>query len=249
MSDKDYVDRFAKPATTKMFFFFDKDQLLENLVVDPETPRIKKIVLPRNTFITVADTTFSLQYPIEIRQMAHGGLQVVWDVSQTSPLKLQSTNVIEWQILKNDDGQEYVAFQVDVEQFSITSKSAPVSVSTGFSSNIEITQQYYYCRVWIDNGDGASPRFVEMKTTHTDEIYDPRVPTAVIRVLDGMVNIKIPQIYMSLGMLDKSIRMDVYETAGPMNLDLRNYPPDQFIANFRAVDKSEENDFVAPLLS
>lgn len=249
MSDKDYVDRFAVPASTKMMLFFDKDQLIEKLVVDPDTPSIRKIIIPRNTYIEVADTTFSIQYPIEIRQMAHGGLQIVWDVSQTSPLKALTTNIIEWQIIKADNGQEFVAFEFEVDQFSIASRSVPVNNSTGVTASIEFTGQYYYTRVWIDHGEDANPRYEELKTTYTDEIYDPKVITAVLKVGDGVLKMKIPQIYLSLGLLDKTIRVDVYQTDGQINVDLSNYPKEQFIATFKALDKNEENIFVSPLKS
>ena len=243
MSDKDYVDRFAVPANSKITFLFEKAELLERLVTDAATG-IRKLVIPRNTYVTVAGVVFSLQYPIEIRQMAHGGLQVVYDVDQPSPLQTLSTNVIDWIIIKSDDGTEFVGFEVEVQQFSILSRSAPVNVATGFYLTLPFEDQYCYARVWVDNGDGS---FTEMATTHTDATYDIRTPTAVLKVVDNTLAVKIPQIYLTTGLLNKSVRIDIYQTKGPLSMNLGNYTPQQFVAQYQALNPAEQDQYVAPL--
>ena len=73
MSDKDYLNRFAMPSRAKFTFAFDKEELLQKLVEDPDL-NIRKLIIPRNTKVTVNNITFTLQYPIEIRQLLHGGI-------------------------------------------------------------------------------------------------------------------------------------------------------------------------------
>jgi hypothetical protein len=98
--------------------------------------------------------------------------------------------------------------------------------------------------VWVDNGDGT---FSEMKTTYTDTIYDPFTPTAVITVLDGSITVKIPQVYLTTGLLSKNVRIDLYQTKGPLSLNLVNYTADQFVTSYRALNPAEADAFVAPL--
>ena len=243
MSDKDFVDRFAIPSTAKIIFMIEKEELLNSLVLDSATG-IRKIVIPRNTKLTVANTVFSLQYPVEIRQMSHGGLQVVYDGSDVSPLYTLNSNLITYTTLTTDDGTEYLGFELLMHQFDIVTKTSPLNSSSAFYLNIELTDQYYYCRVWVDNGNGT---YSEIQTTHTDDIYDPYTPTAVLKVTDTKVEIKIPQIYINNQLLSKSLRVDVYQTKGPIEINLANYAPEQFVTNFIAINKSEENIFVAPL--
>jgi len=243
MSDRDFVDRFAIPSTAKIIFMIEKQELLNSLVLD-STTGIRKIVIPRNTKVTVANTVFSLQYPVEIRQMTHGGLQVVYDGSSTSPLYTLNSNLITYTTLTTDDGTDYLGFELLMHQFDIISKTSPLNSSSAFYLNVELSDQYYYCRVWVDNGDGT---FTEIQTTHTDDIYDPFTPTAVLKVTDAKVEIKIPQIYINNQLLSKSLRVDVYQTKGPIEINLANYAPEQFVTNFVAINKSEEDIFVAPL--
>lgn len=249
MSDKDYVDRFAVPATAEFLFFFDYNELLTKLVVDPNDNGISKVTIPRDTYITVASTVFTLEYPIEIRQLAHGGLQIVYDVSQDSPFGELQTNIIDWQLLNAPTSdtqtvQQLVGFAVTLKQFAIATKSYPVTKSTGFSVSVPFTDQYFYTRVWVDNGDGT---FTEMATTYTDTIYDPNTLTAVLTVLDGTVTVKIPQVYLTTGLVSKNVRIDMYSTKGPISLTMVNYTADQFVVSYRALNPAENDEFVAPM--
>lgn len=245
MSDKDFVGRFAVPATTKIFFLISQVELLDKLVPEPGNTGISKLVLPRNTYVTVADdTVFSIQYPVEIRRMAHGGLQIVHVADEVSPLQTLTTNIIPWTVITADDGTKYIGFELEMQQFDIISRTSSANQATGLKLDIDFQNQYYYCRVWVDNGNGT---FTEIQTTHTDEVYDSRTLTAVLKVVDKRLTVKIPQIYMSLGLLNKSIRVDVYQTLGPVSIELGNYQPDQFVATFHSFNKAELNEYVAPL--
>lgn len=244
MSDKDYIDRFAVPTTGNFIFFFGKDEILSKLVADSSNSGVRKVVIPRNTYVTVNDTVFSLQYPIEIRQMAHGGLQIVYDVEELSPLQTLSTNLIDWKIITAADGTELLAFSVEMTQFKINSQTGSVTTATGFVQTIGTTDQFFFGRVFQKNNDGT---YTELQTTHTEEIYDPATPTAVFTVLDGAVRVKIPQIYLTTGQVSGSLRIDIYETKGVLSLNMITYRPEQYVIKYEAYNPSEKDEYVAPL--
>lgn len=244
MSDKDFVDRFSLPSTAKFLFLFEKTELLANMVEDEENSNIRKMVIPRNTYIEVGDYTFGIEYPIVMRQMSHGGLQIVYDVEKTSPLKTLATNVIDWKSTMNDSKVEYVIFEVETQQFSIQSVTNAVTKSQPFITEIEVVDEYWYTRVWVDNADGT---FTEIQTTHTDEVYDPLTVTAVLKLTGSTLTVKIPQVYVTTGLLDKSVRIDVYQTKGELDVDLSNYSPEQITTTFRTLNPAENDDYVAPI--
>lgn len=242
MSDKDYIDRFAVPSRTTFTLTFPVTELVDRMV-DDTLNGIRKIVIPRNTFFTVAGTVFSLQYPIEIRQLAHGGLQVLFDASTSSPLQTLETNFINHQIISQATG-DYLVFEVDVQQFSILSQKGTLNAATDFKVSITLDDQFYYARVYVEDSSGY---WAEIKTTHSDQIYDPKSPTAVLRVIDKTVTVIIPQIYTSTSLLNRAIRMDIYQTKGPLEMILWEYPVDAFTATWQAYDKADNTIFSAPL--
>lgn len=242
MSDRDYANRFAKPSSVTFSIMLSKDEAIDKMVWDPETG-MRKLVIPRNTYITVANTVFSLQYPIEIRQLQHGGLQVVYDGSNPSPLYELTTNILDWEIRRSVEG-DMIYFEFQTHQFSILSQTASVSLATDFRLDMAMVDQFYYARVYIENSAG---KWVEIKTTHSDQVYDYRTVTAVLRVVDKRLTVRIPQIYINSGMVASNVRVDLYQTKGELEMILGNYTLPSYTTTWQAYDKSEETEFVAPL--
>lgn len=243
MSDRDFVGRFATPAETKFAIMISKKELIDRMV-DEVALGTKKIVIPRNTVFTIAETNFSLQYPVVIRLLAHGGFQISYDADIVSPLQTLVSNNIDFETRVDASGNEWLFFEVDVQQFDIITKYAPLNAATSFQNDIAIDHQFYFCRVYQEMPDGS---WSEIQTTHTPDVFDIRVPTAVIRVVDKNVNVSIPQIYTTTSMLNRTLRIDVYQTRGPINMVMDNYDVGAFSAQWLAIDDNELNDYTAPL--
>ncbi len=243
MSDKDYVDRFAIPAKAKFYFFVNLTELTNKLVLD-EATGIRKLVIPRNSYITVADTVFSLEYPVEIRVLGHGGIQVVYDSDKISPTKTLQSNLIDWTIARIDNGTELLGFELEFKQFKIIEYSVSVNASIAINEKIQLTDSFYYCRVFKDFGNG---QFQELHTTHSDSVYDVTKPTAILKVIGDTVTIKVPQIYIDTGLVDKSLRIFVYETKGLIDIPLKSYSSDAIEKTFWSIFPNEIDKFVAPL--
>jgi len=243
MSDKDHVNRFATPVTAPFYLLLSKEEIYAKAVVS-DVEGISKLIIPKNTEFTVADTKFTMQYPIEIRIMAHGGLLIVYDVDKPSPLQTMSTNIVDWDVVSIDK-TEFVRLSTPVLQTEIKSYYGHLTTAAVFSKSYEMTNSYYYCRVYMANSSGG---WDEILTTHTDQVFDPLTPTAVLKVTGSTLEIKIPQIYQTSGIIDRELRFDVYTTKGEVNLILNNYTPDSFSVNWRDLDgDSDSSKYISPL--
>lgn len=246
MSDIDFKDRFATPASTKFSILMSKTELLTNIVQVPGT-NYKKITIPRNTEFIVADVVFSLQYPIDIIQHSHGEFQVLYDNSKLSPLKVLTTNRVNFETRKNTiTFDEWFYIEVDVDQFQISTYTNTIVKATGFNHTYSFTDKFYYARVW-NKSSLTNNEWVELKTTHTDQVYNINTPTAVLSVIDRDLTVTIPQIYLNQGDLTGSVRVDIYTTKGEISLVLENYKPSSFETNWKAIDPVDQTQYVAAL--
>ena len=130
MCDKDYIGRFAIPTNAKFTFIMRVDEVTSRMVYDPHIDA-KKVVIPRNSFITVAGVTFTLEYPIEIRELPHGGLQILVNSDIKSPVQILKTNMVDFTIRKELDkfphGREidWLKFDLDILQVKVESYDYP----------------------------------------------------------------------------------------------------------------------------
>lgn len=243
ISDRDIYEIYAQPSQIKVQLSFSLTELLGKLVLD-STLGIHKLIIPRNTKFTVAETTFSLQYPIEIRKLEHGGLTVVYDNSVKSPLKTLETNAIPWGIMEYSSvSGEWLTIELNVEQFDIITKRGSVVQSQQFKLDILFDDLFYTARVYVDSGSG----YKEIPVVLSARIVDLTTPCAVITVFENLVQVTIPQIFTHNGQISGTVRVDIYQTKGDISLDLSAYPVSEFIAEWKAIDTTEFTAYSAPL--
>ena len=242
MTDKDYLNCFALPSKIEIVLLMLKSELTAAMKPDGTTG-MKKVTFPRNTFFTVADTVFSLQYPVDVRMQAHGGIDAIYDESGQAGLEELLTNQVVVDERKDPSGLEFIQITLPVTQFSITTKYNDLNAATGFSTRIALTDKFYYARVYIEQSDGS---WRELNTTHTDQNYDIYKPTAALRVYEDHLIVKVPTVYTSQGLKGK-LRIDVYQTKGDIQLSLKNYAASDYVVRFHAIDSKDKTPFVAAL--
>ena len=242
MSDKDYIDAFATPATAKIKVLIPLTVLEQAMVYDSVTGN-KIITLARNTVFTVANTPFSLQYPVTIKMLSHGGLQMLYETNQVSPLLALQSNLVDFVEFKDNRGVDWVQFELDATQFSISTTYNDVSASAGYVTECSLSDQYYYTRVWMQS-NGA---WVEIKTTHTAKVFDSATPTALLSVLADKVRVTIAPVYINTGQIRGKIRIDVYSTKGRITMPLKNYPLGEWSARWLNIDSNDDTVYTAAM--
>lgn len=244
MSDTDYVGVFANPSQTTFFVLISKDEVI-NKAVSVDQVSFRKITIPRHTEFVISDTKFTTQYPIDIRVSANGGITVTYDTSRPSPVKALESNVVNW-FITTIGGVDYIYIAVPVQQMAIKSQIEPVTASAGFKKKYEFDDEFFHLRAFIKNAVGE---WTEIVTTHTEQVYDPQTPTVALRVIDNVVSVLVPQIYLTNDLIRDEIRLDLYTTKGMLEMDLSDFDGADFSANW--VDHDEENNgrYSAPLNS
>lgn len=242
MSDKDYIGRFALPSRVNLVLLMEYPEVLEKMVFD-EVLEVKRLTIPRNTHFKVGGVTFTLEYPIHIQQYRHGGIQVLYDGEKISPIQELDSNIIDWEKI-DQFNTSWLTFQISVLQTELQTVNIHVTPSAPTRTDLKFEDHFFYARVWYKNINDV---WKEMVTTHTPELYDANKPTAVLKVTEGNLNVFVPQVYTNQNQINGEIRVDLYTTKGDLNLALAGYSPDDYETEFISVDKSEENEFTAPV--
>ncbi len=239
MANTDYYNIFALPSEVKFYLIIGKQQLLDALILDVSTG-ISKVTIPRNTVFYAAGIPFSIQYPIDIRRLEHGDLQIAYDATVTSGLMDLTTNILDYETLRDTEQVEYIQFAMDTQQFSIKSVTSPFDSTSGFTVTVPFVDQYYAARVFVSNTNGT---WREIKVTYTEQVYDPLTPTAVLQVTNNKLQVRLPLVYITTGLISGRMRVDVYQTKGPLALQLGNYTPSNFTAEFIYVDQNDSSQY------
>ncbi len=239
MSDRDFVGLFSTPSSTKFTWMIQYSSLLGQMV-ENTTESCMKATIPRNTTVGIDDITFSLQYPIDIRLYSNDELQVSFDGTTTTPLQTLSTNIIPSRLITDKSGVQWLIFQVEMFQFEIKPSFFTVQSSTLFQETISYSDSYYYCRAFYRNSTATA--WTEMSVSLTDQVYDPLTPTAIVQPNDQTqeLSVFIPPVYITSGLIDGDIRIDVYQTKGTLQLDTSNFALTAFKTTLLAIDTDND---------
>lgn len=230
MSDDDYLNRFANPALTHFEFLFNYDELIARMQPVGDTG-VRKIVIPRLTEIEVADYYFTMQYPIEIRQMRHGGIQVTYDLDKLSPIQTLDTNQVEHKILVIER-KRYLLIRTPIYQMRMQSYVESLNPTVPFEAHYSFDEQFFHARAYISTATG----WQEIRTTHSEQVFSPTDLTLVLKVANGKLHAEFPLIYTTAQMAKGELRLDLYTTRGVVDVDLGSYPNSNFKVNFNSLD-------------
>ena len=241
MSDKDFINRFATPSEATFTIIISVSDINTKLIFD-NNEKAYKATIARDTEFIVDDLVFTLQYPIDIRRFENGIVQISYDSDIKSPLQILTTNIIDYVGRTMPDNTKWLFVDVPVKQFKINSTSIPVQKSNFYKRNIPFTDQFYHCRTYFRNA--VNGPWIEMLTTHTDQVFDPTKPTAVIKVYETSIDVIIPPIYINTNQVSGDVRIDVYTTKGNITINFTDYKINSFQMKLNAIDQDRDfNEF------
>lgn len=248
-SDVDYEGNFSSPAGVWFDIYVDEAEIIKYAIQVGDTTT-RRLVMPRYTQITVNNMTFTFQYPITFIVKSHGAVDVVYDGSQPSPLQSLEGNKVDWELVtvnitENNKGPvRMIRVRTFVKQMLLTTYKYSLVGSKVLLTTVPLTDSFYYARAFVSNSQN---RWSEIKTTHSQQVFDATDPTLLLTVLEGQLTIELPYVYYATGLVQHDIRVDVYTTKGPLNVPLNGMTDNSFVANWRDLDQDSGSIYSAPL--
>ncbi len=232
MTDNDF-NIFATPGNTVVRLSLSKSEI-KNKAVDMGDGTMR-MVIPKDTEFTVGGFPLTMQHPIIISVLAHGGLQIRYDSDYVSPILELSTNLVEWEevtIPIGGDVETMVTIKIPLLQYKIAYYTESLVAGRSFNKTYLFDDRFYLIRAFVTSTTG----WKELLVTHSTMIVDSLYPTVQITVMENMVSVYLPDIYVRNGLVDGDIRIDVYTTQGEVSSNISAFNSDQFAFTLRDID-------------
>ncbi|EBV8434221.1 hypothetical protein AVA65_08220 [Salmonella enterica subsp. enterica serovar Minnesota] len=226
IADEERYGLFANPATSTMWFAIDVENL-KAIAKDAEiqdnqvTTRYKKVLIPKDTMITVTGYDFLIENGIEIRYNERTGYQVVYDATTNNPFNVLSTNLLEREF-RESNGKKFLMIKVPVRQLSCAvSDKINSTESSGCSGSYTYNDYLYGVRAFLTDLNNNTS---ELRVSYDQDTFDPLTPTMALKLdtVNRTIKFEIPDVYISNGSGLGSVTMYTYTTKGELVKDLTN---------------------------
>lgn len=249
MSNEDYKDVFSKPAKASVSFNVHINDFMSRAYVDPES-KDKIVVIPRYSSIRVGDYNFTTFSPVMIRVTESGIVDVRYLNNLTDDLFPLTTDYIPFETISLNQQENYINFNLDLPEIMVTSNEMMIQKGKNNrnSFSFDAKRQFYFAKAWYQ--DSVTSEWVEMNTTHTEDIWDIKVPTCVFKLdrLNSSLNCYVPPTYVNNGTIGGKIKIVIYTTMGPMNVNFSDFKLNDFSLNYLKIFPSlETGPMVDPL--
>lgn len=239
MSDRDYVNQFSSPAEAVFTIGMQISEIQNKMVPDPAFPGNFKATIARDTTVTVEGVVYTLQYPIDITLYPNKSVTISQDSAIDSPFMTLSTNLLDPTVVVGDNGVRWLLFQARFLQYKTDSTEFTLSRAQYFKERIDITDKFFAVRAYYRN-EATNTTWVEMSTTHTEQVFDSARPTVLVKVYDTYIEVTIPAVYQNMNLISSQVRFDVFTTKGKITVNMADANPNAFIMEIKAIDEARD---------
>lgn len=235
MSDKDYLGRFSSPSKTQVIFSILFNDLMAKGYKDPATGDIL-YTLPKHYKVTISNLVFTLTAPIVVLVTPTGVVDVRYMVEQQDDIHALSTGYLTFTKFKLNQEEEYVQFKAEMPELDIEATDIPVEKSKLFKGELEFSagRKFYHAKAYhMLNGE-----WVEMLTTHTEQVYDINTVTCILKVnqTNNTVGYYIPPTYINnAGRMGSKVKFVIYTTMGEVSINFGDYKVSDFSSEYNPV--------------
>lgn len=252
MSDDDRFGLFALPSESTLQFAINVDSfqdIAKDFTIQNGNTVItgKKLLIPKDTIVTVTGYSFTVDNGIEIRYAEKTGYQVVYDDTTNNPFSPIETNLLvkDFKVVNNN---RYLVIEVPVKQLNIKAvENITSNEGSGCRGTIEYPDYLYGVRAFLVKNNVMS----EILVTYNQDVFNPLTPTLALGLdtVNNRFSYEMPEVYISNGLGTGTVQIYTYSTKGLLDKDLRSTPTSSISALYQDFTYGAGNvgDYSAPL--
>jgi len=239
LSDKDYAGIFSNPAQCDFYVVIKLSDIEKRAytyyvnTTDGNGNAVqyehKDLLIPKGSSVALDNMMFSFEYSVIIRIIDNSELNILMDASSISPLQSLRTYVLDKEIRTDKEGVAWVYFKVPLMQLRQTIATEVIHPSSVFKKTIQTTERFHALRGFYKL-NGA---WTEFKVTYTGDIYDPFVPTLLVKIVQGGIEVTMPMVYSTMVGITGDIQLHMFTTLGAVDVNMASYPVADFILQIR----------------
>lgn len=231
MSSYDFIGVYSTPAAFTITMLMEKQYLVHN--AKSLDDNYQQIIIPENTSFTLGSYQFGIYYPIIIKiNKSTSAIIAYYDTSSPNPLQTIDENSFNMREVKIS-GLTFLQIDIPVYQFVKAITTEAVTPDAGFVKVYNYIDEFYALRVF--NYNSTTAKWDSLNVTLSETIYDIDTPTVqfVVDPNTSQLQISIPPIYFTNGLLKTKMKIEIYTTKGELNVEVSAINASELTVDFK----------------
>jgi len=238
INDTEINNIMSVPGEAIFNIFFNLNDIINNGI---ETTYSYEISIPKNSFISVDNTVFTILNDIIIKYFKNGGVYVEAVYSDLD-LAYRTNKTLDSSITTNNDGTNFVLVSLPIKQVKYYNIKESILTKQPFIKDVVIDDYFTY--LTARSISTSLKKEIELEKTFSEFVYNPSRPSILIKPMDELLRLEIPSVYTINNSISSYVDMDIYTTKGDINLELSTYSTDEFEMTFNLTNAAYDSSAV-----
>ena len=197
-----------------------------------------EIIIPKFSNITVANTIFTLLNDVYIRLYKNNNTFSKL-IANEIPIAENKDTFIDSSIVTDDDGLEWVMATVNIKQIKYYNYKDTIIQSKPYENTMTLEKDERYTFLTTKSVNSNNSIFT-LNSTYSNFMYNPNVPTIIIRPMDNSLNVELPSVYLLNKMVNSYVNIELYTTKGNIELFINKYASKDFTLSIELPNTTDE---------
>lgn len=235
INSSEILDIFSVPSKAFFNLHINKKDLE---LYGKNTGTYSEIIIPKFSNITVADTVFTILNDIYVRVYKNNSIFSKL-IANDIPIAENKDTIIESNTVTDNDGLEWIMLNISVKQIKYYNYKDTIIQSKPYENTMTLDADERYTFLTTKSVNNNNSIFT-LNSTYSNFMYNPNVPTVIIRPMDNILNIEIPSVYLLNKMVNSYINIELYTTKGNIELFINKYVSKDFVFSIELPSTTDE---------
>ena len=216
---------FSVPSEAMFVLYINKDDFT---AYSKEKSGYYRAVIPKYSVVTISDNyIFTLLNNVDIKYYPKSNKLLTKFIFSNLDIADKTNDTVENLIVKDNNNKEWFILFLPIKQLERIVFKDNIISSMVYKKKFTIRDQFNYLKAETINPTTNS--LINVNVSLDEFNTNPDVPTLLLKVLNGEIEVELPVIYNIKNLISDTFRYELFVTKGQLELPLASYAADKFI--------------------
>jgi len=210
---------FAGPSKAMFNIYLGADEIMKFGKI---TGTFSSIIVPKFSNITVDEITFTLLNDLQIYLYSNGKTFAKYTYNNIE-IGVNTDNILKSTLVSDKNGKKWLMVELEIQQLKRYTFRETLMNSVPFNTTFNLGDDERFTYIETRSLNKQTSEVIRLHTTFSQFVYNPDVPTMIIKPDNNKINLELPVTYTLNKLISSFIDVELFTTLGKRIIPLNKY--------------------------